>query len=181
MRISMRAQIFSSTKHQGRLGGKPSGGRGRFLFLLVLFPLGSGAGAQGLISPLGTDSVPKLGSTGGMSPPAQLPIISGTQKAGARVHLGPNGKPCLAIQGYAQKQIINPDIFDHMIMASNDCSQPIKAQVCYYQTQQCVPLDVPGYGRKEIVLGIMPAMNQFQFEYREQFDQGMGGVWGGFH
>jgi len=45
--------------------------------------------------------------------------------------------------------------------------------VCYYQSQQCVPLDVPAYGRKEVVLGIMPAMNQFQFEYRESFNQGM--------
>jgi hypothetical protein len=26
-----------------------------------------------------------------------------------------------------------------------------------------------------VVLGIMPAMTQFQFEYREQFDQGIGG------
>jgi hypothetical protein len=61
-----------------------------------------------------------------------------------------------------------------MITANNDCSQPIKAQVCYYQSQHCIPIDVPGYGRKEAMLGIMPAMNAFRFEYREQFDQGLG-------
>ena len=86
------------------------------------------------------------------------------------MHLGPTGKPCLSVNGGAEPQIVNPKIFTHMIMASNNCSQLIKIQVCYYQSQQCVPLEVPGYGRKEIVLGIMPSMNQFRFEYRELFN-----------
>ena len=61
-----------------------------------------------------------------------------------------------------------------MILANNDCSQVIKLKVCYYQSQRCVPFAVPPYGRKEVVLGIMPAMKEFQFEYREQFDLGFG-------
>jgi hypothetical protein len=112
----------------------------------------------------------------GVRPPAQLSILNGAQAAGARMHSGPTGKPCLTVQGYAQQQTINPNIFEHIISASNDCSQLIKTQVCYYQSQQCIQIDVPPYGRKESVLGIMPAMKQFRFEYREKFDQGMGGL-----
>jgi hypothetical protein len=32
-----------------------------------------------------------------------------------------------------------------------------------------VPLTIPAYSRREIVLGIMPAMKEFRYEYREQF------------
>jgi hypothetical protein len=137
----------------------------------LLLGLESGLAAQGLISPVGPGSATLGGA--GVGPPAQLPLLKGTQNVKAKVHLGPTGKPCLTVRGDAKPQIVNPKIFTHLIMANNDCSQPIKVAVCYYQSQQCVPLDVPAYGRKEVVLGIMPVMNQFQFEYRELFNQGM--------
>jgi len=148
--------------------------------LIVLLAWGTGAVAQ-LASPVGTDGAATVGSSNGLRPPAQLPLLSGTPSAGVKMHLGPTGKPCLTVFGSAKPQIVNPNIFEHIIMASNDCSQPIKMKVCYYQSPQCVPLDVPAYGRKEIVLGIMPAMNQFRFEYREQFNPGMGGLGAGFN
>jgi hypothetical protein len=123
--------------------------------------------AQGLGGPLGSNQRP----TGGV-----LPLFSGSQNAAVQKHLGPTGKPCVTVVGYAHPQTVNPNIFEHMILATNDCSQPIKMRVCYYQSQQCIPIDVPQYGRKEMVLGIMPAMSQFRFEYRENFDQGNGAL-----
>lgn len=149
----------------------------KFCLLLVMPILPGWAGivaAQGLTSPPGTDSAPLLGGAG-VRAPTQLPILNGSQNAAAKVHMGPMGKPCLTVQGYAQPQLVNPNIFDHMIVANNSCSQLIKIQVCYFQSHECIPAAVPGYGRKEVVLGIMPAMKQFRFEYREQFDQGIGG------
>jgi hypothetical protein len=157
-----------------RLSGESAG---RYTFCL-LFPLllllgwGGRAVAQGLTSP-GGGSAPEVRGVG-VRAPAQLSILNSTQDSPVKKHMGPTGKPCLTVLGYAQQQSINPNLFDHMISASNDCSQPIKMTVCYYQTQQCLPIDVPAYGRKEVVLGIMPAMKQFQFEYRELFIQGMG-------
>jgi hypothetical protein len=150
-----------------------------FALLVVLLAWGTGAAAQ-VTSPMGTQGAATVGSSSGR-PPAQLPLLSGTPSAGVKSHLGPTGKPCLTVFGSAKAQIINPNIFEHIIMASNECSQPIKMKVCYYQSSQCVPLDVPAYGRKEIVLGIMPAMNQFRFEYREQFTPGMGGLGAGLN
>jgi hypothetical protein len=145
------------------------------VFIFLLMEWGSSL-AQGLAPSLGADSAPVLGGTGGVRPSTQFPLISGTQNAKVKIHLGPLGKPCLTVSGHVQPQIMNPDIFDHMISASNNCGQPIKMQVCYYQTQTCILVNTPAYGRKEVVLGIMPAMKQFQFEYREQFDQNTGGL-----
>ena len=146
------------------------------MLILVFFVEARGSSAQGLTPSLGTGTTPALGGAGGVRPPTPPPLLNGTQNAAVKMHLGPTGKRCLTVIGYAQPQIVNPNIYDHMISASNDCSHPIKMQVCYYQTRQCIPVDVSAYGRKEAVLGIMPAMKQFQFEYREQFDQGMGGI-----
>jgi len=98
---------------------------------------------------------------------------------GARVHLGPNGKPCLTVVGEAAPEIYDATIFSHTVIAKNDCSTAVKANVCYYQSQKCTPLTVPPYGRSQAVLGIMPAQNQFRFEYREQFDGSMAPM--GFH
>jgi hypothetical protein len=141
-----------------------------------LFGLISPGAAQG-VSPFGSNSSPGLGAAGGILPPTRSPLFSGSQDAPAHMHTGPTGKLCLTVLGYAAEQVINPNIFTHIISVSNDCSQAIKIQVCYYQSHDCTTIDVPGYGRKEATLGIMPAMKDFRFEYKEQFDQ--GSVFGG--
>jgi hypothetical protein len=153
----------------------------RMLALLVMLLAWETRAAAQVTSPMGTQGAATVGSSGGLRPPSQPPLLSGTPSAGVKTHLSPTGKPCLTVLGSAKPQIINPNIFEHIILASNECSQSIKVKVCYYQSTQCVPLDVPAYGRKEIVLGIMPAMNQFRFEYREQFNSGMGGLGAAFN
>jgi len=37
--------------------------------------------------------------------------------------------------------------------------------------QSCVPLEVPAYGRKDALLGIYPALQDFRYEYVEQFSE----------
>ena len=83
--------------------------------------------------------------------------------------MAPTGKPCLTIQGYAKPQTINPHIFEHWVGVANGCGQDIKLRVCYFGSQDCIPLDVPPWGRKDSVLGIYPALPDFRFEAREQF------------
>jgi hypothetical protein len=142
----------------------------------LLFGLNSLGAAQGL-TPFGSNSSTALGAAGGILPPTRSPLFSGSHDAPIHMHTGPTGKLCLTVLGYAAEQVINPNIFTHIISVSNDCSQAIKIQVCYYQSHDCTTIDVPGYGRKEATLGIMPAMKDFRFEYKEQFDQ--GSVFGG--
>jgi hypothetical protein len=111
-----------------------------------------------------------VGGAGGLTSPTRTPLLNG-ENAGTKRHTGPTGKPCLTVNGEAQRETINPKLFEHMIIAQNDCSRRIKMQVCYYQSQHCVAMNVPPYGRQDLVLGIMPEMSGFRFEFRELFDQ----------
>jgi hypothetical protein len=139
------------------------------LSMVVLLEMTNHAGAQGVTTSPGSETRPGLGATGGLRPPNQLPLLSSSQDKAVKAHLNPTGKPCLTVQGYAQPQKISPNIFNHMIIVSNGCSQLIKMQICYYRSQHCLRVEIPGYTRKEAVLGILPAMKEFRFEYREQF------------
>src|ERR1700730_14174267 len=92
----------------------PGSDRSRVVGLVLawLLGLGSLATAQGLDAPLGSDSRPALGGTGAMRPPAQTPLFSGSQNANVKMHIGPTGKPCLSVQGYAKPQAMSPNIFN---------------------------------------------------------------------
>ena len=105
----------------------------------------------------------------GLGPLAAPPPISSSQNIDILRHRDPAGKPCLLVQGMARPHTINPNLFDHLIVAANSCAQLIKMQVCYYRTRQCIPMEVPGKGRREAVLGMMPSIKDFRYEFRERF------------
>src|SRR5262245_40497706 len=63
-----------------------------------------------------------------------------------------NGKPCVKLQGTSRRHTINPKLFDHIVVADNHCAQLVKLRICYSNSDQCVLVDVPSYGRKEAVL-----------------------------
>jgi hypothetical protein len=86
-----------------------------------------------------------------------------------RHHMGPTGKPCLALQGDAQAQAINKNIFEHRVTAKNNCGRNIKVKVCYHNSQDCIIMDVPPWGRRDSVLGIYPALKDFRYDAKEQF------------
>ena len=141
---------------------------GIYLSVIVLLVLSESVRAQAPSSPLGGGT--SVGAAGGLTLPARGPLLS-AENGGARRHMGLTGKPCLAVSGDARQERLNPNLFEHMIVAKNDCGRLIKLQVCYYQSQNCVAMNVPPYGREELVLGIMPEMSGFRFEFREKFDQ----------
>jgi hypothetical protein len=152
------------------------------LLLSSLLLLGGGdiGCAQDLPSSILGGSRPEVGGTGGLRPPSKLPLLEGSQDAAVKVHLDAVGKPCLSVKGEAKSQTINPNIFNHLIIVSSNCSLTIKLQVCYYHTRDCTLVAVPGYARKEATLGIMPGMSAFRFEYREQFDNSPGSLGSGY-
>jgi hypothetical protein len=120
--------------------------------------------AQGALT-----GAPDLRRPPGVGPLAAPPPISSSQNTDILRHRDPAGKPCLLVQGMARPHTINPNLFDHVIVAANGCAQLIKMQVCYYRTRQCIPMEVPGKGRREAVLGMMPSMRDFRYEFRERF------------
>lgn len=87
----------------------------------------------------------------------------------AKRHRGLDGQPCIVVTGASRSQTINPDIMEHWVTATNNCGQHIKLNICYYNTQHCVKVDVPAWGRQDTVLGIFPALREFRYQYTELF------------
>jgi hypothetical protein len=86
-----------------------------------------------------------------------------------RRHLGPTGKLCLNLQGSAKPQTINPKIFEHLVTVTNSCGQTIRVKICYHDTESCITVDAPPWGREARVLGIFPALKEFRYDYTEKF------------
>jgi len=135
------------------------------VFLIVL---GAHAGACGM-----TVSAAHVVCTSGVVAVQAVPPVPKKFGASQNTDILRNrdaaGKPCLAVEGSARPYLSNPNLFDHLITATNSCIKPIKMRVCYYRTQHCVAMELPGRSRKEAVLGIMPTIKDFKFEFRERF------------
>lgn len=134
--------------------------------LTMLLAIQTRAGAQGISATHGNDSLPMVGGVGGLRAP---PLISSVDRPGAKRHLDPAGKPCLTVGGFVQAQKNHPKIFDHVIVANNKCVQRIRINACYFSTQNCISMEIPGRQRRQAILGIFPALKDFRYEYREQF------------
>lgn len=78
------------------------------------------------------------------------------------------GKLCLNIGGYGRPFATNPNLYDHVIVVVNNCPKRINFEVCYYQTHNCVNVEMPAQQRKEVILGIQPGVKEFRYEFREK-------------
>jgi hypothetical protein len=88
---------------------------------------------------------------------------------GERKHRDFVGKPCLETSSESQPLISNPRILNHSVTLDNHCFEPIKAKVCYHGTDECTDVDVPPRSRKQQIIGVFPAMQQFRYDVIEQF------------
>jgi hypothetical protein len=79
------------------------------------------------------------------------------------------GKACLESSGLSRPLASNPRILNHSVVLDNHCVDRIKAKVCYYGTDECTDVEVPGNSRKEQVIGVFPAMQTFRYAVKEQF------------
>jgi hypothetical protein len=122
--------------------------------------------AQGSVTPL--DSSPPVLGGAGVRAPTPSPVI-GSQNADILRHRDPIGNPCLNVSGFARAHTINPNLYDHLIAAKNRCAQRLTIQVCYYRTQQCIAMEIPGFASKETILGTLPSITDFRYEFRERF------------
>jgi hypothetical protein len=136
------------------------------LAVVWLCVIGGISSAQSGMSSFG-ESAPTVGASSGERIPSPQPSFGAS--TGILRHRDFTGRPCLDVGGYAEPHKIDPNLYDHIITAVNHCPQRIAIQVCYYQSQDCIPMDVPGGQQKEAVLGTMPAEKDFRFEFREKF------------
>ncbi len=79
------------------------------------------------------------------------------------------GKPCLSVGGYARPHTVDRNLYDHVITVLNNCPRRIVMKVCYFQSQDCIPIEIPGGERKEAILGTLPSAKDFRFDFREKF------------
>jgi hypothetical protein len=109
-----------------------------------------------------------LGGTG-VSPQLESPAFGASRGTEALRHRSPSGKPCIVVSGYAHPHGVNPNLYDHVVTVINSCADRVDLQICYYNSMDCIPVEVAGNERKEAILGIMPSLKVFRFEFREKF------------
>jgi hypothetical protein len=115
----------------------------------------------------GKSSAPIYGGTGRAAQPANpSPPMQGTYQES---HKTPDGRPCISVAPTSHPQIVNRKIIDHIVVVSNICGQPIKVQVCYIKSSDCIVVPLQGYQKLERVLGIDSVSSEFRYEYRELF------------
>jgi hypothetical protein len=135
----------------------------------LLLSEGSSASAQSL-NPFGTQSAPIVGQTSGITPLPTLPNFGGNLVGTPERHYTPTKAPCIKVTPEAAPQKVNPRIYDNFLIITNDCGQTIGLQACYYQKKGCLDVEIRGYARKEVILGIQFDGKEFRYEYRENFN-----------
>jgi hypothetical protein len=139
------------------------------LLLIWVSVTGGSAFAQS-----GTDSYdplsrPVVGGTSGMQDLDTAPRFEWSGGNEILRHRDFAGSPCLTVSGSAQPHAIDPNLYDDVIAVVNKCPQRIAMQVCYYKSDDCIQMDIPGESHEEAILGIIPATKDFRFEFREKF------------
>ncbi len=86
-----------------------------------------------------------------------------------RKHLDFAGKPCLETKGVSQPLASSPRILNHSVSLKNHCAERIKVKLCYYGTDNCTAVEVPGNSAKDQVIGVFPAMQMFRYDVKEVF------------
>jgi hypothetical protein len=141
----------------------------RCIIVAVLCLLNAGhLSAQEQSPPFQRPSAPTVGGSVPRSA-VQSPSFGPRGETEILRHRALTGKPCLTVAGVARPHLIDRKLYDHVITASNACPQRIAIRVCYYRTDDCIPMEIPGGQRKEAVLGTLPATKEFGFEFREKF------------
>ena len=128
--------------------------------ILGFLVVGCPAWAQNLAPPFG------IGGTNGIAP---LPNLRPSNPSEVLRHRDFAGKPCLAIGAFARPHTVDLNLYDHVISVHNNCPQRIALQVCYYETRDCISMEIPGGEHKEAILGTLPSAKDFRYEFREKF------------
>lgn len=123
------------------------------------------ADAQAMLQPISANIPPVVGSTYGNTPNRYTDASNDPNRFR---HQDGLGRVCLSVGGYGRPFATNANLYDHVIVATNNCPRSISIEVCYYQTRNCVNLEVPGSQRKEVILGIQPSVKNFKYEFREK-------------
>jgi hypothetical protein len=114
------------------------------------------------------------GSVIGATPGISTDVVSPTVRFGSsqipQRHMDSNGRPCIYVLGEAKPQVINPTLYDQVLIIHNSCSVPVKLRACYFGTEKCNDFTAAAYANRREIFGIAPNGKDFRFEFREYFN-----------
>ncbi|WP_441234181.1 hypothetical protein [Bradyrhizobium sp. 930_D9_N1_4] len=138
------------------------------LGFIVMIAAGERAHAQADRPGLSGGSV--VGSTPGLTvDPSAASMRFGSSRTPQR-HMDSTGRPCIYVLGEAKPQVVNPKLYDHVLIVNNSCSVPVKLRACYLGTEKCNDVAVAAFTKRREIFGIAPDAKDFRFEYREYFN-----------
>jgi len=77
------------------------------------------------------------------------------------------GEPCLSVRPMAKPQVVNPNIYDQMLIIRNRCNRLIKIRACYVGSDRCMGKEIPALARVEMILGVSPMLKYFRYDLKE--------------
>ena len=77
-------------------------------------------------------------------------------------------RPCLDVEAAARGHLVDREVMDHVVSMKNNCSRLIKVKVCYYNSDHCNQVDVPGYQRVDTTLGSMRGNTYFRYTLQQK-------------
>ncbi|RXT47704.1 hypothetical protein [Bradyrhizobium betae] len=114
------------------------------------------------------------GSVVGSTPGLSVDTNSSSMRFGSsrtpQRHMDSSGRPCVYVLGEAKSQVVNPKLYDHVLIVNNSCSVPVKLRACYLGTDKCNDIAVGAYTKRREIFGIVPDAKDFRFEFREYFN-----------
>jgi hypothetical protein len=113
-------------------------------------------------------SPPILGGTPGLAFPEQNDKFR-YGLGQPQQHKTVTGQPCVRANALIKPQIVNPQVFEHVLLIANSCSYPINLNACYYQSTTCMRITIAGYNRRQQTLGFS-SEKEFRYSYTEEFN-----------
>jgi len=114
------------------------------------------------------------GSVVGSTPGVSVDSGSSSMRFGSsrtpQRHMDSSGRPCIYVLGEAKPQVVNPKLYDHILIVNNSCGIPVKLRACYLGTDKCSDIAVGAYTKRREIFGIVPDAKDFRFEFREYFN-----------
>lgn len=78
------------------------------------------------------------------------------------------GRPCLDVEAAARSHVVNPSLFDHIVSIKNGCARAVRVKLCYFRSDICKEIGVPGYKRIDTILGTMANVTTFRYSLNQK-------------
>lgn len=112
-------------------------------------------------------SSPLIGASAEPASNSRLTMQSGSYAGRVPASRDAFGKLCADVEAASKARVSNPNVFEHIVSVLNRCLKPIKLRFCYFGSDRCTDVDLPGLKRKDLVLGVYPGLKTFRYSWIE--------------